>query len=208
MLPVDRQQRDAVDKLVEDFTHKGLSRREFMKRGLALGLSATAAGAILDACGGSSSGGSVKTLDVLSVWGDTELASFKATVAPFQQQSGITVNVESTRDLDTVLTARIRGGNAPDIAILPNPGKMQQLAGQNHLKPLDSWLDMGQIQQNYAKAWIDLGSYNSKLYAIFYKAANKATVWYSPSQFQASSYQVPATWSDLIALSDRIAAGA
>ena len=37
----------------------------------------------------------------------------------------------------------------------------------------------------------------SKLYAIFYKAANKGTVWYSPAQFQTNSYQTPTTWDGL-----------
>jgi alpha-glucoside transport system substrate-binding protein len=103
------------------------------------------------------------------------------------------------------LTTRLRGNNPPDIAILPNPAKMQELASQRKLTPLDSMLDMNQVQSDYAKGWIDLGTYQGKLYAIFYKAANKATVWYSPNQFQSNNYQIPATWQDMINLSNTIA---
>jgi alpha-glucoside transport system substrate-binding protein len=199
----DRRQRAEVDQLVEECTVQGMSRREFMRRSLALGLSASVAGALFAACGSGAS--SSNTVDLLSVWGGEEQASFKAVVAPFTQQTGIKITVESTRDLPTVLTTRIRGNNPPDIAILPNPGQMQQFAKQGKLVALDSFLDMSKVRNDYASSWIDLGSYNGKLYAIFYKAANKGTVWYNPGQFQSNGYTIPGTWQDMITLSDNIA---
>jgi len=206
MVFFDRQQREDVDKLVEDFTQHGISRRQFMQRAAALGLSLSVAGSILAACGSTPSTTSTpKTLDLLNVWTGEEQASFDAVVAPFTAQTGIVVNVESTRDLNATLTARIQGRNPPDIAILPNPGKMQQLAAQGHLVSLDNFLDVNQIKQDYAKGWIDLGTYNNKLYALFYKAANKGTIWYSPKQFTANNYQIPASWQDLLTLSGSIA---
>jgi len=199
----DRQQRSAVDHLVEEFSQTGLSRREFMRRAVGLGLSFSAAGALLAACGGGAS--SSNTIDLLNVWGGEEQTSFKAVVAPFTSQTGIKVNLESTRDLNATLTARIQAHNPPDIAILPNPGKMQQLAQRGSLIALDSFLDMNQIHSDYADAWINLGSYNGKLYSIFYKAANKGTVWYSPAQFSSNGYQTPASWTDMVTLSNSIA---
>src|SRR5262245_6182206 len=74
----DRRQRQEVDQLVEDFTQHGLSRREFMKRAVAIGFSASAAGALLAACGGSSAATNVKSVEVLNVWGGPEQESFKA----------------------------------------------------------------------------------------------------------------------------------
>jgi len=206
----DRQQRDELDQLVEGYTQGSLSRRAFLQRATALGLSMSFAGSILAACGSGSSNNPNSTpssVDVLNVWSGEEQASFQAVVAPFTQQSGIKVNITSTRDLNAALTSRLQANNPPDIAILPNPGKMQQLAAQNKLVSLDNFLDMSTIQSQYSKGWIDLGSYNGKLYALFYKAANKGTVWYSPKQFQANSYQIPGTWQDLITLSNTIASG-
>ncbi|HEY7349495.1 MAG TPA: ABC transporter substrate-binding protein [Ktedonobacterales bacterium] len=201
----ERQQREELDQLVEGYTNGSLSRRAFLQRATALGLSLSFAGSILAACGPSSSPSNPTSVDVLNVWSGPEQESFKAVVKPFTDQSGITVKLESTRDLNATLTTRIQGRNPPDIAILPNPGKMQQLAAQGHLISLDNFLDMGQIQSQYSQGWIDLGSYNNKLYALFYKAANKGTVWYSPKQFQANNYQIPKTWDEMIALSDSIA---
>jgi alpha-glucoside transport system substrate-binding protein len=209
MEPVDQSQeivqQQELDDLVGDFQRRGVSRRAFIQRAVALGLSLSAASTLLAACGGGSSSGNSKTVNLLAVWGGEEQDSFKASVAPFTQRTGIKVNITATRDVDAQLTILLRGNNPPDIAILPNPGKMQQLASQHKLFALDSMVDMNQIHSEYAQAWIDLGSYNGTLYAIFYKAANKGTVWYNPSQFQSGGYSTPAAWQDMINLSNTIA---
>jgi alpha-glucoside transport system substrate-binding protein len=201
MLISRSHRRNELDQLVEAYTSHRLSRRVFLQRAVAAGLSVSAATALLAACGGPSQ----PTVDVLNVWGGEEQDSFKAVVAPFTKTNNIAVNVESTRDLDATLTSRIRGGNPPDIAILPNPGKMQQLAKQGKLVRLDTFLDMSKLRSDYASSWIDLGTYNGGFYALFYKAANKGTIWYSPNQFNMLGIQSPATWPDLSALSDKIA---
>ena len=197
------QRTKQLDALVDEYVETGLSRREFLRRAALLGLSATAAGALLEACGGNTSASN--TVDLLNVWSTEEQASFKAMVAPFVQQNGTKINLESTRDLNATLTTRLQGNNPPDIAILPNPAKMQQIAKQGKLKALNDVVDMSQLQTDYAKTWIDLGTYNSKLYAIFMKAANKGTIWYNPQQFSSNSYSTPSAWTDLINLSNTIA---
>jgi alpha-glucoside transport system substrate-binding protein len=200
----DRGQRTRqLDALVDEYVETGLSRRDFIRRAVMLGLSATAAGALLEACGGGSS--TSNSVDLLNVWSSAEQDSFKAMVAPFVQQNGTKINIESTRDLNATLSSRLQGNNPPDIAILPNPAKMQQIAQQGKLKPLESVVDMTQLNSDYAKTWIDLGSYNGKLYAIFMKAANKGTIWYNPAQFSSNSYSTPSAWTDLINLSNTIA---
>jgi alpha-glucoside transport system substrate-binding protein len=204
----ERQQRDDLDQLVEDYTQRGVSRRDFLRRAVAIGLTASAASTLLAACGGGGGTTSTpKSVDLLTTWGGEELASFNAAVAPFTSSTGIKVNPESTRDVNATLTTRIQGNNPPDIAVLPNPGKMQQLAKQGHLIALNDLVDMNKIRGDYAKAWIDLGSYNGKLYAIFYKAANKGTIWYNPTTFQTAGYQIPKTFDDLLTLSTQIASG-
>lgn len=144
------------------------------------------------------------SVEVLGTWGSSELDSFNAVVAPWEQQTGGTMNFTGTRDLTAILTTRIQAGNPPDIAILPNPGLMMQYANAGNLKPLNSMLNMTTINQQYPKAWIDLGTVNNNLYALFIRAANKSMVWYDPSTFTANSWQVPATWDAMITLSNNI----
>jgi alpha-glucoside transport system substrate-binding protein len=143
---------------------------------------------------------------VIGLWSGLELDSFVAVKAAWEKDTGGIVDWEGTQDLAEALTARMQAGDPPDIAILPNPGLMQQLAREGKLIPLTSFMDMNQVSSDYAPAWIDLGSYDGKLYAIFYKAANKATVWYNPRAFAAAGYTVPETWDGMVKLADKMVA--
>src|SRR5579875_963535 len=177
-----------------------LRRRVFLQRAVTLGLAAHSALALLAACDSQSA-----SVDVLTVWSSEEQDSFRAVVAPFERQTQIKVQVVSTRDQDTLLATLLRANTPPGVAILPNPGGMQQLAAQGKLLPLDSFLDMEMVKRDYSRTWIDLGSYKGALYAPFYKAANKGIIWYNPRQLQALGLSVPHTWDELIAVSNAIA---
>ncbi len=143
---------------------------------------------------------------VLGVWSGDERTAFEEVVAPFTEESGITMQFEGTRDLAAVLTTRVEAGNPPDVAILPNPGQMVEFAKEGDLVDIGAFMDMGQLGQDYAQSWLDLASYDGTLYGIFYKAAIKSLVWYSPAAFEAGGYEVPTNWDELIALSDQIVA--
>jgi alpha-glucoside transport system substrate-binding protein len=142
----------------------------------------------------------------LGTWGGNELDNFREVVFPFTDETGIGLAFEGTRDLAAVLVTRIQAGNPPDLAILPNPGQMMELARQEALVDISTFVDMDQLEQDYAQAWLDLASYEGELYGIFYKAANKSLVWYSPPAFEAAGYEVPTTWDEMIALSDQVVA--
>jgi len=145
-------------------------------------------------------------VSVLGVWGGDEARSFDAAVAPFTEETGTQVAFEGTRDLPVVLPIRVAAGNPPDLAILPNPGQMVEFAKTGDLVAIDAFMDMEQLGSDYAQSWLDLGSYGGTLYGVFYKAAIKSLVWYSPAAFEAKGYTVPTTWDELTALSDQIVA--
>src|SRR2546426_529402 len=206
----DRRNRRDLDQLVEEYiTTNNINRRQFLQRATAAGLSISGASALLAACGGSTSTTgtptTVTSIDVLTVWSGNELTNFQLQNAAFKQKTGITVNVESTRDLPTVLNTRVRGNNPPDVTGSPTLDQFHLLASQGKVVKLDSFINMSQIQQNYAQAWIDLASYKGSLYAVLPKANSKGTIWYNPKQFQANGYTIPTDWNGLVALSDKIA---
>jgi alpha-glucoside transport system substrate-binding protein len=151
-------------------------------------------------------GSSAQTVEVLGEWGGEELASFQAMVAPWEASTGNNMSFTGTRDLIAILTTRVQAGNPPDVAILPAPGFMQELAQAGNLTPLSGFLNMTEINQDYAQGWVDLGTVNGNLYAIFMKASDKGTVWYDPKVFAANNWTIPETWDDMIALSDEIIA--
>ncbi|MEW6046505.1 MAG: ABC transporter substrate-binding protein [Bacillota bacterium] len=148
-----------------------------------------------------------RTVTMLGTWGGQELEAFLKVLEPFEKETGIKVEFTGTRDLPAVLTTRVAAGNPPDLAALPNPGQMRELAAEGHLVDLSKVLDMNTLKNQYAPVWIDLGSYQGKLHAIFISADLKSLVWYNPKAFAARGYTVPKTWDELMSLTERIAAG-
>ncbi len=146
------------------------------------------------------------TVRVLAVWGGAELANFNAMVKPFQDQTGISVQVESTRDLSATLNTQVKGGNPPDLAGIPNPGSLIQLANQGALKSLNSVLDMNVMNQQYDPGFLKLAQVNGQQYGIFTKASVKSLVWYDPQVWQKNGWQPPKTWQDLQALEQKMQA--
>ena len=150
--------------------------------------------------------GDAEAMDVrvLGLWSGPELDSFETVKSTWEHDTGGTVDWTGSRDLSSELREQIEAGTPPDIAILPNIGLMHELADDGELVALSSVMDIGQLQKDYAPAWIDLGSHDGDLYGIFYKVTNKSTVWYNPKAFAADGYEVPSTWDEMIELADTI----
>ncbi len=177
-----------------------------MRRGSVIWLLVGAVVAV-SACGSTSSSAAGGTstdlhgqkIEVAAVWTQTEEANFKAVLDGFTAKTGATYSFTSTGDnIGTVLGSRLAQNNPPDVAILPQPGLLHDLATKGSLKPLDSTTS-GLVDQNYAPVWKQLGTVNGTPYGVFFKAANKSTFWYNPATFQSAGVSgTPATWSDLL----------
>jgi alpha-glucoside transport system substrate-binding protein len=181
-------------------------------------LAVIATGTALAACSrGTPSGGSASpaaggkiggTVSVLASWGGSEQDSFLAMVKPFEDQTGVKVQYEGTRDLNAVLTSRVQGGNPPDLAGLPGPGQMATFARSGKMVDLAGVLDSAAMKDQYSDTWLQLGQVDGKQVGIFIKAAVKGLIWYNPQQFtKVSGGSAPKTFDDMMTLSNKIAAG-
>ncbi len=145
------------------------------------------------------------TVSVLATWGGQELEVFKEMIKPWEEETGIKVEYEGTRDIDAILTTRVEAGNPPDIAILPGPGKMLEFGKAGKLVDLAAVLDMARIKEDYSEGWLELGTVDGKLVGIFPKAAIKGLIWYNPKSIEAAGISIPATWDELMATSKKLA---
>jgi len=144
---------------------------------------------------------------VLGIWGEEEIDDFDAMVQPWKDDTGGDVAFTGTRDINAILRTRVEGGDPPDVAIVANSGIFFDLAREGELTPLSECAGLeANIQADYPESLVGAGSLDGTLYGVFMKAANKATVWYSPPQFDTFGYEVPTTWEEMIALSDEIVA--
>jgi ABC-type glycerol-3-phosphate transport system substrate-binding protein len=133
----------------------------------------------------------------MAIWSGAEQKSFEAVLKGFENtHPGMKVKYTSGGDqLPTVLATAVSGGNPPDIAALPQPGLMKDFASRGALKPIT--FASAAISKNFAPVWKQLGTVNGKLYGLFFKGANKSTVWYNVPAFKAAGATVPKTINDL-----------
>lgn len=145
---------------------------------------------------------------VQTQWGlESEKEKIDAVFAQFTEQTGITVLHEAiTGDHETVLTVRVDGGDPPDIAQLAQPGKMRQFASEGQLVDLSEWMNMDQLAEDYIDSFLSLSEYEGGTYSVWFKGDLKSIVWYPVDAFADNGYEVPATYEELIALSDQIVA--
>ncbi len=138
------------------------------------------------------------TMEVAAVWSGEEQANFKQVLDAFTAKTGTQVTFTSTGDnIATVLRTKIEGGSPPDVAVLPQPGLLRDLAAQNALKPIDA-LAGPAVSQSFAPHWKELGSVNGTLYGLFFKGANKSLVWYNTTAFRNAGVAPPAKFDDLL----------
>lgn len=145
------------------------------------------------------------SVEVLGQWIEGEEATFEASLAPFVESTGIEVNYAGITDYETVLTVRVEG-DPPDIAQIAQPGLMREFQAAGKLVNLSDWINVDQLQQDYIESFLDLASVDGQVYGVYYKADLKSIVWYPVQAFADNGYEVPTTWSELMALSDQIVA--
>ncbi|MBT2230131.1 ABC transporter substrate-binding protein [Nonomuraea sp. NEAU-A123] len=144
-------------------------------------------------------------LEVAAKWTGEEQKNFEQVLKAFSDKTGATVTYASTgEDTGAYLGPRIQGGSPPDVAILPQPGLVQQYAKQNALKPLTDEVTK-EIDTNYTPYWKELGSADGKSYGVLIKAAHKSLIWYRSQAFDDAGVQAPTNWDELVKASQTIA---
>jgi alpha-glucoside transport system substrate-binding protein len=144
-------------------------------------------------------------ISILALWTAGERASFEAVIDGFNEQyPDVNVTYRSAQDVAPVLATAIEGGNPPDLAAVPNPGLMRDFQERGALKPIEFARDT--VSENFAESWLDLASVNDELYGVFFKGANKSTVWYNVPAFEDAGIEPPETWEDFLAAADTLKA--
>jgi alpha-glucoside transport system substrate-binding protein len=179
---------------------------------------------VLAACGNASSGGGTGTTQTLTGacakyqayagHSGTTVTMFASIVSPesdslqkswadFSNCTGIKISYEGSNDFESQLPVRVTGGNAPDFAIIPQPGLLQQMVKTGKVaKPPQQTVSN---ESKWSSVWKGYGTVKGTFYAAPMSANMKSLVWYSPKAFAQAGYKVPQTWADLMSLSDTIA---
>jgi len=151
-------------------------------------------------------------LAIFGPWRGDDETLFTSVLNYFIEATGVDAKYSSSENYEQQIVIDTQAGSPPNIAILPQPGLLADLAGKGMLTPLDDTLATW-VKDNYGagQSWVDLGTYKGKdgkpgYFAFPYKADIKSLVWYVPENFEEAGYEVPTTMEDLFKLSDQIVA--
>ena len=199
------------------------------RRGAALLVGGVAASMLLAACGGSSSSSESTAsaepaasvaagCEAYASYGTYEGAKvtvftsilppeqqkFEEAWAQFESCTGIDIVYEGSDQFEAQLPTRIAGGNAPDIAFIPQPGLLAKLvqAGGPVAAPEGV---VANVDALWNPAWKSYGTVDGTFYAAPLGSNMKSFVWYSPKKFAEWGITVPTTWEEMFAASDAIA---
>ena len=120
----------------------------------------------------------------------------------FEKCTGADVEHEGSGEFEAQLKVRIDGGNAPDIAVIPQPGLMADLARQGKLVAEP---EVGAyVKDNFLADYDLFGSVDGQFYGAPLSANVKSLVWYNPQKFKEKGYTVPTTLDEMMTLSEKI----
>jgi hypothetical protein len=142
-------------------------------------------------------------VEVAATWTSPEKERFQMVLDAFSEQTGAEVRFLSAGDdIAAYVGPRIEGGDPPDVAIFPQPGVVDSFAAEGSLVPIDDLV--GDVVDADIPGGRDAGSFEGELYGLWFKAAQKSTVWYNVNVFEGAGVEPPTTWDELLQVGDTI----
>ncbi|MDX1690794.1 MAG: ABC transporter substrate-binding protein, partial [Acidimicrobiia bacterium] len=132
---------------------------------------------------------------------ENEAGAMQDALDVFAAETGIEIVYTGARDFSDQINAQAAGGNPPDIAVFPQPGKIGDFGSQGLILPIPS-----DVQDAVAAQWpagtLDTATFDGTLYGVPNKTDLKSIVWYNTAIFEAGGYEIPETWEALVGLSE------
>ena len=105
-----------------------------------------------------------------------------AVLRQFTEDTGIIVEYTGDKGFEGNIVTKVAGGDAPDIAIVPQPGLLKALVDTGEVKPAPEAVEAN-VDENWSPDWKTYGTIDDVFYAAPMLANVKGYVWYSPASF-------------------------
>lgn len=171
-------------------------------------------GSLLVACGGGQDSSPVASdvaedvaSDVVEVFGSyrgVDADAFREVLAEFTARTGVQTRYVGTAAFASRLSERVRDGSRPDVALVPQPALLAELARNGSLVPVDR-VTAG-LDDALVPGGADVGVVDGRRYGVWFRLHVKSLVWYSPSAFRQLDVAPPTSWAVLRDIVDRAAA--
>lgn len=145
--------------------------------------------------------------EVVTVFGtlsDEDADDLVESLADFERATGIDVRYVGSSNFEADLFERLRRGDPPDLALLPQPGLVDVLVEDGFALP---WRDdlAEPAVAGVDDALVELVTFDGDVFGAWYQLTLKSLVWYSPRNFAARGLEVPTSWAELDTMTGALA---
>jgi alpha-glucoside transport system substrate-binding protein len=116
---------------------------------------------------------------VFSPWVGVDADRFDKVLAGFTEETGISVRNTGSANFEADLLARVNDGDAPDVAVSPQPGLVDDLIASGQITPL-----RGAAESAATQAYpplVDLVSHDDEIWGAWFELSVKSLVWFDPA---------------------------
>jgi len=179
-----------------------------LTRKLVLGASALGALTLLTTgcSAGSDSAGGTKTVTIWTSMDQPIIDGLEATLAPRAKAAGITVKWSKVDNISQLIVQKVQANDPPDIAMMPQPGIIKDLAAKGKVTALDNVLDLPALRGSMTAGTLDVAQVGGKTYGLMVSMNVKGLVFYPKKAFEAAGYTAPKTLDELDTLTAKVKA--
>ena len=136
---------------------------------------------------------------------EEEAGAMQDALDVFAEANGMTITYTGARDFSDQINAQAAGGNPPDVAVFPQPGKVIDFGTQGFILPIPAELvEFSRAQ--WPSGTLETVSAADQVWGLPNKTDLKSVVWYNTSIFEAGGYEVPESLDALLALGTQMIA--
>lgn len=125
---------------------------------------------------------------ILGAFGGAEKDAFEASLKPFEDEFGIDVQYTDDQNFTTTVKQKTESGAAYDISLFPQPGGLLELAADDYVQPIDTYLDYGTLNTTLIPGFLDSANLNGRIYGAPMRMAVKSIVWYPKPAWEEAGY--------------------
>ncbi len=203
---MSHEQREVIDEIIGKIRSGRMTRRTFLERAVAVGLSSTAAVSLLEACGGTSNstGGNGQTTSVIWLNGHDASGTYKALTDTFNKQNnGVHVTYtdgpSDTGQLLTIFTTMLRARSSSYDIMSMDIIWPPEFGANGWTAPISTTQWPTSERANYLPGPIQGCTYNGQLWAA--PLFTDAGLLYYRTDLVPTP---PTTWADMVTMSKAV----
>src|ERR1044072_8389828 len=142
-----------------------------------LGVAVLAASLSLTACGGDDGGGSDS--NSVTIWSSVDQPVQDGLLKALEAKVGSDVKIDwqKVENINQLIMTKIQAGDTPDIAFIPQPGVVKDMASLDAIHPLDAVVSQAD-KDSMVPGTLEAGTVDGKLYGLLVSANVKGLIFY------------------------------